>query len=115
MQIQEAVEVCVTQKYADFEGVAARSELWFFYLFLVIMSALLQAFVPTVMDVFDIAMAVPTLAVGARRLHDTNRSGWWQLLWFVPLVGWISLMILFAQPGKSPATPIAPAAPTSPT
>ena len=114
MQIQEAVEVCVAQKYADFEGVATRSELWFFYLFLIVISVLLRAFVPTLMDVFDLAMLVPALAVGARRLHDTHRSGWWQLLWFVPLVGFIALMVLFAQPGKTVATPISPDASTTP-
>ncbi len=114
MQIQEAVEVCVTQKYADFEGAATRSELWFFYLFVIVISALLCLFVPTLMDVFDLAMLVPMLSVGARRLHDTGRSGWWQLLWFVPLVGFIAVMVLFAQPGRTVATPISPGASTTP-
>ena len=44
---------------------------------------------------------IPGLAVGARRLHDTNRSGWWQLLWIVILIGWIPLFIFFASPSKN--------------
>ena len=44
---------------------------------------------------------IPGLAVGARRLHDTNRSGWWQLLWIVILIGWIPLLIFFASPSKN--------------
>jgi hypothetical protein len=40
------------------------------------------------------------VAVGARRLHDIDRSGWWQLLYFFPIVGWIVLIVLWAQPGK---------------
>jgi uncharacterized membrane protein YhaH (DUF805 family) len=38
-------------------------------------------------------MLLPSLAVGARRLHDTGRSGWWQLLWIVIIVGWIFLIV----------------------
>jgi uncharacterized membrane protein YhaH (DUF805 family) len=51
--------------------------------------------------VFSIATLLPSLAVGARRLHDTDRSGWWQLLMFIPFIGWIILIIFFAQEGKS--------------
>ncbi len=115
MQIQEAVEVCVTKKYADFEGVATRPELWLFYLFVIGISALMDVAVPTLTAVFVLAMLVPWIAVGARRLHDTHRSGWWQLLACIPVAGWIVLAFLYAQPGKSPAPPIAPASPTTPT
>ena len=44
---------------------------------------------------------IPGLAVGARRLHDTNRSGWWQLLWIVILIGWIPLFIFFSSSSKN--------------
>ena len=43
----------------------------------------------TVGGLFGLATLVPSLAVGARRLHDINRSGWWQLLWLLPVIGWI--------------------------
>jgi uncharacterized membrane protein YhaH (DUF805 family) len=111
MQIQDAVDICVTQKYADFDGVARRDEFWLFYLFVVAISALMQASVPTLMAVFILAMAVPLLAVGTRRLHDVGRSGWWQLLWCVPAVGWLVLVVLFLQSGKSPTPPLGGATP----
>lgn len=47
--------------------------------------------------IFSLATLIPALAVGARRLHDTNRSGWWQLLHFLPLIGSIILIVFFAQ------------------
>lgn len=40
---------------------------------------------------------IPTIAVATRRLHDTGRSGWWQLLWFIPIIGWIVLVVFLAQ------------------
>ena len=105
MQIQEAVEVCVTKKYADFEGVATRSEYWYFLLFVVIISALVSIAGIGISDVFGLVMFCPLIAAAARRLHDTNRSGWWQLIGLVPVVGQIVLIVMLAQPGKTPATP----------
>jgi uncharacterized membrane protein YhaH (DUF805 family) len=52
-------------------------------------------------SLFYLAMLLPSLAAGARRLHDTNRSGWWQLIGLVPFVGFIVLIYLMAQPSKS--------------
>ena len=43
--------------------------------------------------IFGLAIIIPNISVTARRLHDINRSGWWQLLWFIPLLGWIPLLI----------------------
>jgi uncharacterized membrane protein YhaH (DUF805 family) len=105
MQIQEAVEVCVTKKYADFEGVATRSEYWYFLLFVVIISALVSIAGIGISDVFGLVMFCPLIAAAARRLHDTNRSGWWQLIGLVPVVGTIVLIVMLAQAGKTPATP----------
>ena len=48
---------------------------------------------------FNLATIVPTIAVATRRLHDTDRSGWWQLLGFIPMIGWIILLVWFCQPG----------------
>ena len=99
---------CLMEKYADFEGRASRSEYWYFLL-INILAYLGLAIVTVVLagiSGFDLLVAVPTLylfgtlipglAVTARRLHDTDRSGWWQLLNFVPFGG-IVLLVFCVQ------------------
>ncbi len=51
---------------------------------------------------FSLAILLPSLAVGARRLHDTDRSAWYLLLWFIPLIGWIILVVWAIQEAKEP-------------
>jgi uncharacterized membrane protein YhaH (DUF805 family) len=51
--------------------------------------------------VVSLALLVPLLAVGCRRLHDTNKSGWWQLFWLIPVAGWLVLIIFFALPSDT--------------
>ena len=104
MSFQDAVRICLTQKYADFGGRARRSEYWFFQLFWVIVSFALAVVVATlgavtqgsnaggvIAGVIVIAVVaaaiVPGLAVTVRRLQDTDRSGWWYLISFLPLGG----------------------------
>ena len=53
------------------------------------------------MLIVTLAMLLPTLAVGVRRLHDTDRSGWWLLIAFIPLVGIIVLIIFFVHKGTT--------------
>ena len=62
--------------------------------------------------IIGLGLLLPNLAIGARRLHDTGRSGWLQLLWLIPIIGWIIVIIWLAEEGKSadnqygkPATP----------
>ena len=105
MQIQEAVETCVTQKYADFNSCATRSEFWWFVLFICVINAMLVIAADWAAGIFGLAMLVPYFAVGTRRLRDTDRSAWWWALLVVPLVGWIALIVFFAQLGKTPPTP----------
>ena len=66
--------------------------------------------------IYTLVALVPTLAVSARRFHDTGRSGWWILIWLVPVVGWIVAIVICAQPGQprgnqygSPVTSAEPA------
>jgi uncharacterized membrane protein YhaH (DUF805 family) len=110
MSFQDAVRVCLQRKYVDFTGRARRSEYWFFFLFTV-----LASLVGSILDgifrlrggayggtgpiqgLIQLALLLPGLAVGARRLHDTGRSGWWLLIGLIPVVGWIFLLVFFVQ------------------
>lgn len=100
MTFQESITVCFS-KYADFQGRASRSEYWWFVLFTVFGSAVLSIAMPGLSVLFSLAVLVPSLAAANRRLHDTHRSGWWQLICLVPVVGFIVLIYFLAQEGKS--------------
>jgi uncharacterized membrane protein YhaH (DUF805 family) len=87
-------------RYADFSGRASRSEYWYFCLFIVIASVVLQTWsrmgdnppnliALTLLFVFSLAILLPCYSISARRLHDIDRAGWWVLLSFVPIVGLI--------------------------
>ena len=94
----------VLQKYAVFDGRAKRSDYWLFMLIHVIISIIL-GLIPLVVEwflivevVYALALLVPILAVGARRLHDSGKSGWLQLILLIPLIGWIIVIVLMALP-----------------
>jgi uncharacterized membrane protein YhaH (DUF805 family) len=89
----------VFRKYATFTGTASRSEFWWFWLFVMVVSILLSRS-DVLGAAFGLATLVPQLSVGCRRLHDTDRSGWWQLLWFVPIIGWIVLIVFLVQESR---------------
>lgn len=103
MNMFEAVGACFS-KFATFSGRARRAEYWWFTLFNVIVGLVLgfaQGGAELgIADLYSLVILLPSLAVSARRLHDTGRSGWWQLLVFVPIVGWIVLLIWFCQPSN---------------
>ena len=94
-----SVKTCF-QKYADFSGRAARPEFWWFVLFQVIVLMVLGMVSQTISSLASLAMLVPALAVGARRLHDIGKSGWLQLLGLIPIIGWIILIYWACQPGQ---------------
>ncbi len=102
MNFSESISTCFT-KYSDFTGRATRSEFWWFVLFTFLVTAgcNLVNNSGVLSGLFSLATLLPSLAVGARRLHDTNRSGWLQLLWFIPVIGWILLIIWDTQAGDS--------------
>jgi uncharacterized membrane protein YhaH (DUF805 family) len=103
MNFMDAVKTCFT-KYADFNGRAARPEYWWFVLFILIAVVLLSIISRLIAFVFELAVILPHIAVGVRRMHDIGRSGWWLLIGFVPLVGWIILLVFLCQPSKSSAS-----------
>lgn len=94
----------VLKKYAVFQGRARRAEFWYFVLFNFIISFVL-AFIEAVLAknsnvltaLYSLAVFIPYLAVSARRLHDTGRSGWWLLIGLIPLIGAIVLIVFWCQ------------------
>ena len=69
-------------------------------LFTVVASLALRSVSYNLSGAFSLATFLPSIAVAARRLHDTDRSAWWELLYFLPVIGWIILIIFWAEPGK---------------
>ncbi|MEW2165289.1 DUF805 domain-containing protein [Streptomyces sp. NPDC007084] len=97
--------VDVLKKYAVFNGRARRQEYWMFFLInlaVVIVLAIIGKIIGTsvLTLVYELAVLLPGLGVAVRRLHDTDRSGWWILIGLVPLVGWIILIVFLATEGK---------------
>lgn len=99
--------VDVLRKYAVFSGRARRKEYWFFVLFNLLIVAgltLVDMFVGTydpirevglLSGLYGIGVILPSVAVGARRLHDSGRTAWWLLIGLVPVIGAIVLLIFF--------------------
>jgi uncharacterized membrane protein YhaH (DUF805 family) len=104
MNFQQSVS-SVFRNYANFNGRAARSEYWWFVLFSIIISAILSVIDGSGMlsGIWSLVVLLPTLAVGARRLHDIDRSGWWLLIGLIPLIGFIVLIWFFVTKGNEGA------------
>lgn len=103
----------VLKNYATFGGRARRKEFWFFTLFNVLISigltiidgitGLLNAAIGigVLSGLYSLAVLIPSIAVTARRLHDTDRSGWWILIAFLPIIGAIVLLVFMVLEGTS--------------
>jgi uncharacterized membrane protein YhaH (DUF805 family) len=100
MNFQDAVKLCF-QKYADFNGRAKLPEFWWFFLFCFAVAVVLEFVSSGISWIFSLATLIPSLAVGSRRLHDTNKSGWLQLIWIIPILGWIAMIYLLVQPSDA--------------
>ena len=107
---------CLTKKYACFSGRARRQEYWLFALFNFIAGIIIGVIAGVLVSVtnvtafaylgsiYNLAVLIPGLAVLFRRLHDIGKSGWWWLLAFIPIIGWIVLIVfccLDSQPGDN--------------
>jgi uncharacterized membrane protein YhaH (DUF805 family) len=101
MNLEEAVSNCVT-KYADFEGRASKSEYWWWILFIFLASTGFAIVNEKLCDLFWLVVLLPTVAVTTRRLHDTDRSGWWQLINLLPFIGFILMIIWCVQEPVEP-------------
>ncbi|WP_443748616.1 DUF805 domain-containing protein [Asticcacaulis solisilvae] len=114
MTFPQAIQSCL-KNYAKFEGRATRSEYWWFFLFYllalivpsfvgaILQSQIVSAILGLFMLVAFFGLILPSLAVSIRRLHDTNRSGWWLLLGALPLGGFVVLVFhcLESTPGPN--------------
>lgn len=105
MDFITAVKTCLG-KYATFQGRACRSEYWYFTLFNFILGMIANVIAAASLGVLAvlpvilmIGLLLPGVAVLVRRLHDTDRSGWWWLILLVPLVGVILLIVWFCKQG----------------
>ena len=109
MDIKEIINnyiATVTKKYFCFEGRTGRKAFWTFVLVNFVVNFVL-GLIPGVgkilASVFDLAVLCPTLGITARRLHDTGKSGWMQLILLIPVVGAIIVLIMCAKAGDSAA------------
>lgn len=103
--------LAVLRKYAVFTGRARRREFWMFTLVNVLISIGLSI-IDTILGtdygsgygilstIYGLAVLIPSIAVGVRRLHDTGRTGWWLLIGLVPCVGLIVLIVFYATEGQ---------------
>ena len=95
----------VLKNYVGFGGRARRTEYWMFVLFNFIVSIILGILdgvlgtAPLLGGVYALAVLLPSIAVSIRRLHDTDRSGWWMLIGQIPLIGAIVLLVFFCLEG----------------
>ena len=90
--------------YVNFSGRACRSEFWFWFLFIIIADIVaiiidLALGIQLVSSLFGLVTIIPNIAIAIRRLHDLDRTGWWYLLVFIPLIGWIILLIWYVTKG----------------
>jgi uncharacterized membrane protein YhaH (DUF805 family) len=90
--------------YVNFRDRACRSEYWYWILFIVladIVAGIIDAVLgmQIVTSLFGLVTIIPNIAIAIRRLHDLDRTGWWILLGFIPLIGWIILLIWYVTRG----------------
>jgi uncharacterized membrane protein YhaH (DUF805 family) len=109
--------------YVVFNGRASRAAYWWWFLFGILVAAgssiidLVLGTYPILNSLASLALLLPGLSVAIRRLHDTNRTGWWILIGLIPVIGWIVLLIFYLQQsdagtnkyGAPPAESAAPA------
>ena len=103
MNFTKSIEVCFN-KFANFEGRARKSEFWWFQLFCIIIQ-IVGMIIDSILGYTEVfvwigyfIVLLPSLAVGSRRLHDTGRSGWWQLL-YLTVIGVIVLIVWWVADG----------------
>ncbi len=101
---KEAVVSALQLNYCNFSGRSSRSEFWWFYLFNIIVSAVIsvvfcwsQNAMNIATGVVNLALLLPSLGLAVRRLHDIGKSGWWIFISLIPVIGWILLIVWYCQ------------------
>jgi len=97
----------VFKKALDFKGRARRKEYWCFALFSFLIYIIIAIISVNFMNdtgailslIFNLIILIPSISVTTRRLHDVNMSGWWQLLYLIPLIGPLILLFFFIKEG----------------
>ena len=103
MTFGQAIGSCFN-KYATFSGRAARAEYWYFVLFNLLLSlaaGIVDAGSGVASGVAVLVTFLPGLAVTVRRLHDIDRSGWWTLIFLLPVIGAVMLVVWLASRGTA--------------
>jgi uncharacterized membrane protein YhaH (DUF805 family) len=106
--------------YAKFDGRASRPAFWWWVLFVLLVSVGaniidLAIGAPVFNAIVGLGLLLPNLSVAIRRLHDTDRTGWWVLIWLIPLIGWIVLLVFYLQQGDAGENRFGPPPATAPT
>jgi uncharacterized membrane protein YhaH (DUF805 family) len=106
--------------YVKFDGRASRPAFWWWVLFVVLASVGaniidLAIGAPVFSAIVGLGLLLPNLSVAIRRLHDTDRTGWWVLIWLIPLIGWIVLLVFYLQQGDAGENRFGPPPATAPT
>ncbi len=96
MNFGQAISTCFS-KYATFSGRASRPEFWWFFLFQILASIVTSFFGDLINLLAALAVVLPAIAVGTRRLHDIGKSGWWQLI-ALTVIGIVLILYWAAQP-----------------
>ncbi|SJZ83529.1 Uncharacterized membrane protein YhaH, DUF805 family [Selenihalanaerobacter shriftii] len=91
----------VLNEYAEFNGRVKRKKYWMFTLISFVISIILRLISPVLLGIYGLVVLLPGLAVTIRRLHDTNRSGWWVLINIIPLIGPIIFLVFMVQDSTS--------------
>lgn len=93
--------IMALKQFSDFKGRTTRKEYWMFALIFFFINIILSFLnISIISSLVSILLFLPSISITTRRLHDTGRSGWWQLLCFIPIIGLIALLVLLVKKSK---------------